>query len=59
MTLRHSAHYNEINRIYSNLMLFNYEDAYLNAEFKRSQLSDYEKKTRYAVKSYKYVPMKD
>ena len=59
MTLRVSAHLAEINRIYSNLMLFNYQDAYLAAEFKRSQLSDEEKKTKYAVKSYQYVPMKE
>jgi hypothetical protein len=40
-------------------MLFNYQDAYMTAEFNRSKLSDEEKKTKYAVKSYNYVPMKD
>ena len=59
MTLRDSAHFYEISRIYSNLMLYNYQDAYMAAEFKRNQLSDREKKTKYAVKSYNYVPMKD
>ena len=59
MTQRGSAHYNEISRIYGNLMLFNYEDEYLKVEFERNQLSDEEKKTKFAVPSYKYVAMKE
>ena len=59
MTLRDSAHFFEINRIYSNLMLYNYQDAYMAVEYKRNQMTDQQKKTRFAVKSYNYVPMKD
>ena len=59
MKLRDSAHFYEVSRIYQNLMLYNYQDAYLAHEFERSKLSDQEKKTRFAVKSYKYVAMKD
>jgi hypothetical protein len=59
MKLRDSAHYAEVSRIYQNLMLYNYQDAYLMKEFERNQLSDKEKKTKFAVASYKYVPMKE